>query len=425
MIRRLVPRSRNAIIGAIYFSALIVWGLLVTQTVQMAQQGASLPVRATAASIRTQTAAPLAATAAAVLWPTPLRGATPGTAPTSATQVSEGHHPKSGRYIAAWLPPSFSGGARESFEANKDILDEISPFWYGTDGTGRLFGTRNDDLVQLAHENNILVIPTVHNIGSEASVEALLSNPQTRARHIQNIVDEVMGRNYDGFDIDYEALGRSMRPSFSAFIKDLAEALHSQGKKLTVAVHAKSSDFGGLGGYQDWKVIGQYVDRLRIMTYDFSWRGGGPGPVSPLYWVQDVAKYAASVVDPGKVVIGVPFYGYSWPTNGNATALRWSDIEELIGKQNPTVNLLQSDTRGRVDESHFTYNAGDGTRTVWFSTQNSLDSKLTLIQGMDLAGIAIWQLGYEDPKNWEVIRRRLVEDPFVLQRAINPLLPEH
>jgi hypothetical protein len=44
---------------------------------------------------------------------------------------------------------------------------------------------------------------------------------------------------------------------------------------------------------------------------------------------------------------------------------------------------------------------------------------------MDLAGIAIWQLGYERPAYWQVIRARLVEDPVLIQREINKLLPNH
>ena len=420
-----LPRARGLFITLVYGAALSVWLLLVYQTVQLAQQQVVLPRLPEQAGAQ-PTLAPANATAGALsaIAPLPLRSQ-PTAAPTATPALSLAGHPKTGRYIAAWLPPSFSAGARASFEANKDILDEISPFWYGTDASGRLYGTRNDELVQLAHDNNILVIPSIHNVGDYASVVQVISNRQLRTRHVQNIVDEVLARNYDGIDIDYESLDSGLRSPYTAFVVDLAEALHAQGKLLTVAVHAKASDYGGLGAYQDWKAIGEHVDRLRIMTYDYHWRGGGPGPVAPLYWVREVADYAASVVNPRKIVIGVPFYGYDWGPGGGAQALRWSDIEDLIKERAPTVNLKQLDRGKSVDESWFTYSTSAGTRTVYFSTQNSLDSKLRMLQEKDLAGIAIWQLGYEDPKNWVVIRSRLVEDPFVLQRAINPLLPEH
>lgn len=51
---------------------------------------------------------------------------------------ADGIHPKTGRTVAAWLPTSFdTAQARASFDANKDVLDEVSPFWYEVraDGT--------------------------------------------------------------------------------------------------------------------------------------------------------------------------------------------------------------------------------------------------------------------------------------------------
>lgn len=335
------------------------------------------------------------------------------------------HHPKTGRYITAWFPPTFDSGAQASFEANKDILDVISPFWYSVDATGRLYGNRDDELVRMAHEANILVVPALHNIGDFDVVIQVLNDPYIRARHVQNIVDEVLARNYDGIDIDYEGLPESLRPAFSAFIVELSEALDAHGKLLTIAVHAKDCDYCGLGGFQDWVVIGQHVDQMRIMTYDYHWRGGGPGPVAPLYWVESVAAYARTVVDPSKIFIGVPFYGYDWPPGGNARGLPWADIEDLIESQDLTVNLMQRDSQGRVDESWFLYESAAGTREVWFMTEDSLESKLELVQEMDLAGIAIWRVGYEKPEYWDVIRTTLVQDPVLIQRAINPMLPEH
>lgn len=430
---------RSIVFGTISIAALIVAAVLVYETLQLAgkrpdwpavilPQGeteppAPRPTVAATAGARTQAASGNRAIPL-VTFPTATPIAVVATAATP-DPASIRYHPKSGRHIAAWLPPTFSGGARASFEVNKDILDEISPFWYSTNANGQLYGNRNDELVVLAHENNILVIPSIHNIANYDIVVNILTDPQRRSRHIQYIVDEVLARNYDGIDIDYESLDSSVRPSFSAFIIELSEALHAHEKLLTIAVHAKDHDYGGLGGFQDWSVIGQYTDRVRIMTYDYHWRGGGPGPVAPLYWVQSVAEYAVSVIDPSKVFIGVPFYGYDWPPQGSARGLPWGDIEDLIEEQELTVNQMQRNQEGRVEESWFRYQSPQGTREVWFMTDSGLETKLDLVQSMDLAGIAIWQIGYEKPEYWNVIRRKLVQDPVLIQRAIHPLLPEH
>ncbi|EFO81491.1 glycoside hydrolase family protein [Oscillochloris trichoides DG-6] len=412
------------LLSVIYIVAILVAGALIAQTLIMAR---SIPLVQAAGTpeVLVVTPTPVATAAPLIILPTPV----PPTPLPTATDLESppmNYHPKSGRYIVVWLPSTMSEGARASFEANKDIIDDISPFWYSTDSSGRLYGARNDELVQLAHANNVRVIPSVHNVTSNPdSVVPVLRDPQRRALHIQNIVDEVLARNYDGIDIDYEALSSSLRDDFSAFIRDLGAALHAHGKLLTIAVHAKDSDYGGMGGFQDWAEIGQHVDQLRIMTYDYHWRGGSPGPVAPAYWIESVTAYARSVVDPAKVLVGVHFYGYDWPPNGPATPRSWSTIQDIINEQGATVNFMESNAKGRVEESYFSYSSAQGTRQVWFMTQTGLASKIQTVQDLDLAGIAIWQLGYEKPEYWETVRQNMVEDPTLIQRALNPLIPDH
>lgn len=421
MIRR-PPTPSAILLGVIYLSALAVAGALILRTLELAR---TLPEARAAAVERlnaTPTSAPTAA--AMIILPTPVP---PTPVPTAADPQLEpvSYHPKTGRYIVAWLPPTFDGGAKESFFANVDVIDDISPFWYSTDASGRLYGTRNDELVRIAHEHNVRIIPSIHNVGNPGVVVPVLTNPARRARHVQNIVDEVLARGYDGIDIDYESLAPSLRDEFSAFIVELSAALRQHDKLLTIAVHGKDSDYGGLGGFQDWALLGEHVDQLRIMTYDYHWRGSGPGPVAPAYWIESVAEYARTVVDPSKIFIGVHFYGYDWPPGGNATARPWSVIEEIINEQGPTVSFIERNGNGRVGESTFTYRSAQGRREVWFMTAVGLADKINTVQTLDLAGIAIWQLGYEKPEYWETVRAQMVEDPTLIQRAINPLLPDH
>lgn len=416
-------RPLTILLGLIYLAALAVAGALIVQTLQIARDLPTPAAQADTAAAITPTTEPTAAPL--IVLPTPVPP-TPLPTAESLEPAPVSYHPKSGRYIAVWLPPTFAGGALESFEANKDVIDDISPFWYSTDASGRLYGTRNDELVRIAHENNVRIIPSIHNVTANPGVvDGVLRNPQTRARHIQNIVDEVLARNYDGIDIDYEGLAPSLREPFSAFIRDLAAALHSQGKVLTIAVHAKDSDWGGLGGFQDWVEIGKHVDQLRIMTYDYHWRGSNPGPVAPAYWVNSVVEYARSVVEPSKVLLGVHFYGYDWPPGGNATARPWSVIDQLSRETGATVNFMERNASGLVGESWFRYSSPQGTREVWFMTKTGLAAKIDTVQQADLAGIAIWQLGYENPEYWDTVRENMVEDPTLIQRAINPLIPDH
>ena len=330
-------------------------------------------------------------------------------------------HPKTGRYIAAWLPTSFDAeAARATFEANKDVLDEVSPFWYGVRADGSLIadvGSRDTEFVKIARENNVLVIPTIHNVNDLEPAITVLATPQSRANHIAIIMEEVRTYGYDGIDIDYESLPVSMEPQFTAFMTDLGAALHAEGKLLTVAVHAHT----GRPDYQNYADLGEVVDRLRIMTYDYSWTGSQPGPIAPMFWVRQVAEYAKTVVDPTKIQIGISFYAYDWPAGGgNAISRTYTDIEEIKAAYQPFVSLVEESGGNLIQESTFSY-AG---RTVWFSNYRSLTSKMEMVRELDLAGIAIWRLGNEDPKNWQYIRDSLKQDPIIVQRTINKYVPD-
>src|SRR5215216_6549306 len=250
MIHRSRPPFRKAFLGGVYTLSLLVWVALVVDTVGLARQASAPVILPTNAPASVPTPRPprvVAAKPAEVLQ---------NIAPEVDQPVSN-FHPKTGRYIAAWLPDSFDSINRQSFEANADILDEVSPFWYSLDTRGNLVyssDARDQALVELAHSKNVLVIPTIHNIlcgDCPDPVPAMLRSPERRSHHVRNILQEVLAHNYDGIDIDYESLDSSLRDEFSAFIAELAKALHAQGKQLTIAVHAKTANNGGLGGFQD------------------------------------------------------------------------------------------------------------------------------------------------------------------------------
>ncbi len=368
------------ILVTIYVGALMVWAWLAYDTlnawrfhVQASQVALAESVIGPTAT-PTSTPAPPTVTPTSTAVPTVLVPATPTAVPPTKL------HPKTGRYIAAWLPTSFDADqARASFEANKDILDEVSPFWYSTNTRdGSLvadIGARDTELVKVAHEADVLVIPTVHNVVDDPfAIVQLLHDPKLRTAHVAALMDDVVRFNYDGIDVDYKSLDASVRADYSAFMQELSAALHDKGKLLTVAVHAKTTDYGGWGGFQDWKLLGEICDRVRIMTYDYSWRGSGPGAIAPQSWVSQVGEYARAVVPPGKIQIGVPFYAYNWG-DGESEALSqtWLNVQDLIAAYAPRVNFRERDENGLVQESSFVYTRGNQRREVWFANSRALE----------------------------------------------------
>jgi spore germination protein len=325
-------------------------------------------------------------------------------------------------HVAAWMPSSWDGGrARASWETHRAHIHELSPVWYQLDisGDGSInayAGARDAALVEQAHAQSTLVIPLINNyydgIGIDARpVGTMIHDPARRAAHVDALVNEALTHGYDGIDIDYESLdGTADRDAFSLFLEELATALHAHGKLLSIAVHPKTYEPGSWGGpqAQDWQRIGVAVDRFRVMTYSYHGCATGPGPIAPLWWMEDVMAYATSLVPPNKVYVGIHFYGHDW-VGGSCSSVTWESAQRLIATH---VAIPQwQDSSGwmqPVAEPWFTYTDNQGqTHEVWYGDGKGVAARLGLVQKYGLGGIAVWRLGGEDPANWSAIAAAL------------------
>ncbi len=322
--------------------------------------------------------------------------------------------------VAVWMPSAWDEArARASLEANLAHVHELSPVWYQLDASGdgsinAYTGARDAALVDRAHANSVLVIPLINNHYSDHSfgaqpVSVMLNHPAYRAAHVAILVDETLAYDYDGIDIDYEALDGADREAFSQFIEDLAAALHAHGKLLSVAVHPKASEPGSWDGpqAQDWARIGAAVDRFRVMTYGYHWGRSQAGPIAPLWWMREVMHFATSVVPPDRVYVGIHFYGHDWVGTSSESVV-WEDVQTLINAYGVTPQWSVGTWRHTVAEPWFTYTDGAGrTHEVWYANRDSVAARLSLVREYGLGGVAIWRLGGEDPANWSAISSTL------------------
>jgi spore germination protein YaaH len=307
----------------------------------------------------------------------------------------------------------------DSIVANADLFSEISPFWYRVLADGRIVpyttaaGASYEDpaILGFLRSRGILVIPTVANIldgvWDGAVVSKIIADPQLRAVNLNALVNLAVTGGYDGIDLDYENLRASDRAAFTAFVQQLAAALHAQGKLLSVNVYAKTSEPGTWDGpqAQDWWAIGQVADQVRIMTYEYSWSTSPPGPVAPVNWVNDVIAYATSQIPRAKILQGMPFYGYDW-VGQRGTDLVWSQAMDLASQFGVPLKWDSASA-----SPWFEYVSGSARHTVWFENGSSVGAKLEVTRVHDVGGIAVWRLGGEDPANWSAVRARFGEPP--------------
>ncbi len=334
--------------------------------------------------------------------------------------------------VAAWMPTSWDGErALVSFRAHAMRMDTISPYWYGlrADGTlNPLTGARDPAFLAQAHHAGVRVIPTISNQYNGQRVHTLLTDPTLAQAHQQAIVDEVLREGYDGIDLDYENLLAEDRDRYSAWIADLAGALHAHQRQLTVTVQPKTFDAAGWNGpgAQDYQALGQAADALRIMTYGWCWSTGcigspPPGPIAPIHWMEWVIDYAKTQVPASRLVLGIHLYGYDWPAASQqafafpqahqplaedlrGNALVWEAANQLRLEHQAPLQWWETDDRGLVREPWFEYEPG---HTVVFANARSVRTRVELAQRSGLRGIIFWRLGGEDPALWQALPPRV------------------
>ena len=321
--------------------------------------------------------------------------------------------PKTARVVVASLPYWSISQDTDAVLANRNDINEVSPWIYGLGGHGQIILDSGIDAASLQADLSRLrarglpVVPTLANVDAQgnwayAAVASVLHSPALARRQVAGIVALVDGHHYAGIDLDYENLRAGDRQAFTAFVTGLAAALHAKGKILSVALFAKASDAGYAprNVAQDYAAIGRAADQVRLMGYDYHWETSPPGPVAPIGWIRDVISYAKTQIPASKIILGIPEYGYDW-SGGFGTGISWLQALQLSRQYHAQAHYDASS-----QSPWFTY--ADPSRhrhTVWFENAESTQAKLDVAEG--IGGVYLWMYSDPDPGTWSVLHRIL------------------
>jgi len=134
------------------------------------------------------------------------------------------------------------------------------------------------------------------------------------------------------------------------------------------------------------------------MTYDQHAAWSGPGPVADINWVRDTVEYALTVVPPAKVLLGLGGYGYDW-SDGQCLEVEAATSPAEAAQRGAT---LEWDATAKVPYYVY-YSAGGARHEVWYENSYSVDHKIALVNEYGLGGVALWVLGQEDARFWQVV----------------------
>ncbi len=299
----------------------------------------------------------------------------------------------------------------------------VSPTWFRlgdyreeTWKENPLISLADASYVQTARENGLAVWGLVDNFNIANAEDFLptdntyqvLSSTAARERLVNALIAEAIRYDLDGLNIDFEMLSLATGPHFIQFLRELSVKCRANGIVLSVDNYVPSAH----AAYYDWKSQGEVVDYVVIMAYDEHYAGSeNAGSVASYGYLTKAVDDILTMVPKEQVIMAVPFYTRLWmesEENGvkklTSEALAMATAEAEL-KRNGVTAEWDEQTRQYYAE----YEKNSATYKIWLEETDSLREKLSYIKSADLAGTAVWRLGFEKPEVWSLFQWEVLE----------------
>lgn len=279
-------------------------------------------------------------------------------------------------------------------------------------------------VIRRAKESGTKTLLGIQSYDNQA-IEMIVNQPLKRRKVIQQTLNLLEQKNFDGLNIDFEHGGVSpsftLVQNFTQFVKELTEAVKTKSKDKIVSIDVYADSLTRQRIYQI-EVLSQIVDQIIIMGYDFHRPSSiSAGPVAPLRSSTQDSKHNLTsvlagfyqVVPKEKLILAVPYYGYEWQTASKSFgALTYQDSGALATYKR-TMDLIESQEVELQWDSHsltpwLVYEDGWKIKQIYFDNLRSLNYKYEAINQAEIGGMAIWALGYDGQRTelWELLKQK-------------------
>lgn len=310
---------------------------------------------------------------------------------------------------------------REVLNSALPYLTYLTLFTYGFTPEGELLEIDDRELTALAREAGVAPVMHLSSLSPDGNfsnelAHTMLNDPEVRETLIDNVLTNLIDKNYFGLDIDFEYVLPEDRDAFTDFVYLMTERLNQYGYQVFTALAPKtSSDQKGLlYEAHDYFSIGRVANWVILMTYEWGYTYGPPMAVAPLNKVREVLNYAVSVIPPNKIFMGIPNYAYDWTlpfVQGESRARSMGNVEALDQAVRYDVEI-KFDSLAQTPYYNYTDEEGK-EHVVWFEDARSIEAKLRVAYGYGLNGVSYWNIMREFPQNWLVL-----DQLFNIQKVI-------
>ena len=274
-------------------------------------------------------------------------------------------------------------------------------------GFKRITGPIGRQMIQEAHDRKVRVEIVFTSFGSARNRQLFGGTIASQDKVIASLVAFAHDLGVDGINVDVESMTPEFVPAYGAFVGRLRTALRGDTGRGQVSV-ATTANINGSAMAAAAAEAG--ADRIFMMGYDYHWAGSAPGASAPLdrrdgkpqdlAWSLDL--YALAGVPVQRTILGLPFYGMTWPVAGpelgdpdTGRGDTWIPSDHLSRYRDPsftpTLDPIEQVEFYAIDDP----DAEGGWRGIYVDSPETLTPKLALADARGLAGAGFWAIGYE------------------------------
>ena len=330
---------------------------------------------------------------------------------------------KDGNVVLGWSMIAGQGG-NDTIYGQLDSsrgLNVISPTWfYLADDEGNIGSIASQEVVNAAHNKGIEVWGMVDNFTKpEITTAYILGDAEIRKKVIDSLISLALQYNLDGLNIDFESLKEEAGEPFIQFIRELSIETRANNLVLSVDNYVPKA----YTNLYNRKEQGVFADYVIIMGYDEHYNGSEEaGSVASIGYVTEGIQKTLDEVPANKVINALPFYTRMWrvsdrnddemasaPTDqdGNLITYKINEVQTLAMQQ--AIDTANSHSNATITwdettkQNYVEWTSGNEKTMMWLEDQASLEAKLQVMSSFNIAGVAAWQLGYEEGFAWDAI----------------------
>ncbi|MBQ8231323.1 MAG: SH3 domain-containing protein [Lachnospiraceae bacterium] len=313
-----------------------------------------------------------------------------------------------GKVSLGWHAIGGVGGnsTLDSMAAGANGMNVIAPTWFSLndeEGNFRSFATK--DYVDRAHALGLKVwgvwddFNYNYETNSSVSVGNVLGKTSTRQKLVANIISMAVELGLDGVNLDFEKINEETGAHYVQFVRELSVECRRNGLTLSIDNYVPYN----FRDYYRLDIQGQVADYVIIMGYDEHWHGSGdPGSVASIDYVSYGITKALEAVPAEKLMNALPFYTILWKTEGSKVT------DEYLTINNTADFLSRVKITPQWDEetcqNYAKWTSGNIAYQIWIEDEQSIAAKLSVMATHDIAGVAVWRLGYGTDSIWNLIR---------------------